>query len=91
MNDLSLLLLCIFVTIVSSKLQHFNDHQCNQIFVFYSYKFIPIQLSGCTAIPSIGINACCETNVKNTNYYFSAKSKIWYTTYLHKTFLIFLF
>ena len=36
----------------------FKGHQFYQIFIFYSYKFIPIQQIGCTAIPSIGINAC---------------------------------
>ena len=36
----------------------FNDHQCNQIFIFHSYKFIPIKQIVCTTIPSIAINAC---------------------------------
>ena len=40
-----------------------KDHKCNQIFIFYSHKFIPIQQMGRTAVPSIVINACFACNL----------------------------
>ena len=40
----------------------FKDHQCKQMFMSLSYKFIAIQQIVCNAIPSIGINACSLMN-----------------------------
>ena len=38
----------------------FNDPQCNPIFIFYSYKFTPIQQIECTAILAMLSMLVCE-------------------------------